>query len=186
MAGLNWPDIPPAVRDPSAPPEPSVYPRSCPAPVVIRGDPCQRLEPRHDQDPISAHHDDTPISPTSSSGTHPVPAQHLWPRLLSKAGFRAVSVSSKDSADTSQGRHRPDTRPLPPWATRDSPESATLHQALPGAGAGKGVDPESPVSTRRPCLPIKGRGLRSLWVATRAQARGCLCQPERLEEAPCG
>jgi hypothetical protein len=97
MAGLPWPDIPPAVRDPSAPPGPSVYQRSCPVPVVIRGDPYQRLEPRHDQDSVSADHDDTPTSPTSSVAPSPTPCGHA----PLECGVRAVSVSSKDSADTS-------------------------------------------------------------------------------------
>jgi hypothetical protein len=53
--------------------------RSFPAPLMIRGDPCQRLEPRHDQHSVSADHDDTPISPTSSVA--PIRSEHhsLWP-----------------------------------------------------------------------------------------------------------
>jgi hypothetical protein len=117
MAGLHWPDIPPAVRDPSTPPGPSVYQRSCPAPVVIRGDPCQRLEPRHDRDPVLAHHDDTPTSPTSSVAPIRVPAQLLVAMPPLECGGSGPCRSPRRTLRT---RRREDSGPAPHH--REQPE----------------------------------------------------------------
>jgi hypothetical protein len=72
-----------------------------------------------------------------------------------------VSVLSKDSADTGLLKTSVRHQALPPWPTQDSPENVGLHQALPDVGAWKASIRKSPVSPRRPCMPIRPMTLPS-------------------------
>jgi hypothetical protein len=137
--------------------------RSLQAPLVIRGDPCQWLEPRHDQHPVSADHDDTPTSPRAQ-WHHPVTASLLvpTPELICNHGFRAVSVSSKDSTDTVVGK----TSARHP--TTDAVNNLTFQgkrrssKSTPRCWSGKGVPPGKPRCLHGRTCPLGRASIKAL------------------------